>query len=146
MMGTAKMNEKNSGHAMDAILQGGDRTGRPGEPAKAKATILIVEDEFITGADLQNNLRNMGYDVPVVVDTGEGAIKKAGELHPDLVLMDITLIGKMTGIPYRSRICAAASMPVISPMSVMSMRTRSGCSSPAFLIAPSPVSTTTGTS
>ncbi len=30
MMGTAQMNKKNSGHAMDAILQGGDRTGQPG--------------------------------------------------------------------------------------------------------------------
>ena len=30
MMRNAKMNKKNSGHAMDAILQGGDRTGRPG--------------------------------------------------------------------------------------------------------------------
>jgi len=84
-----------------------------GEPAMAKATILVVEDEFITGADLQNNLRNMGYDVPVVVDTGEGAIKKAGELHPDLVLMDITLIGKMTGIEAAAQIRDRYGIPVI---------------------------------
>jgi CheY-like chemotaxis protein len=72
--------------------------------AMVTATILVVEDEFITGADLQNNLRNMGYDVPVVVDTGEDAITKAGELHPDLVLMDITLIGEMTGIEAATQI------------------------------------------
>ena len=79
----------------------------------AKATILVVEDEFITGADLQNNLRNMGYDVPGVVDTGEGAIKKAGELHPDLVLMDITLIGTMTGIEAAAQIRDRYGIPVI---------------------------------
>ena len=79
----------------------------------ATATILVVEDEFITGADLQNNLREMGYDVPVVVDTGEGAIKKAGELHPDLVLMDITLIGKMTGIEAAAQIRDRYGIPVI---------------------------------
>jgi PAS domain S-box-containing protein len=79
----------------------------------ATATILVVEDEFITAADLQNNLREMGYDVPVVVDTGEGAIKKAGELHPDLVLMDITLIGEMTGIEAAAQIRDRYGIPVI---------------------------------
>ena len=79
----------------------------------AKATILVVEDEFITGADLQNNLQNMGYDVPEVVDTGEGAIKKAGELHPDIVLMDITLIGEMTGIEAAAQIRERYGIPVI---------------------------------
>jgi FixJ family two-component response regulator len=34
--------------------------------------ILVVEEDFITGSDIQNNLRNMGYNVPVVVDTGNG--------------------------------------------------------------------------
>jgi PAS domain S-box-containing protein len=77
------------------------------------ATILVVEDEFITGTDLQNNLREMGYDVPVVVDTGEGAITKAGELHPDLVLMDITLIGEMTGIEAATQIRDRYGIPVI---------------------------------
>jgi PAS domain S-box-containing protein len=75
--------------------------------------ILVVEDEFITGTDIQNNLKTMGYDVPVVVDTGEGAIKKAGELHPDLVLMDITLIGDMNGIEAAAQIRERYGIPVI---------------------------------
>jgi len=76
-------------------------------------TILVVEDELITGADLQNNLKGMGYDVPVVVDTGENAITKAGELHPDLVLMDITLIGEMTGIEAAAQIRDRYGIPVV---------------------------------
>lgn len=75
--------------------------------------ILVVEDEFITGTDIQNNLKAMGYDVPVVVDTGEGAIKKAGELHPDIVLMDITLIGEMNGIEAAAQIRERYGIPVI---------------------------------
>ncbi len=63
-----------------------------------KPTILVVEDEFITGADLQSKLKKMGYNVPVVVDTGQKAIDAAAELRPDLALMDITLKGEMTGI------------------------------------------------
>jgi two-component system, response regulator PdtaR len=61
-------------------------------------TILVVEDEFITGADLQSKLKKMGYNVPMVVDTGQKAIDAAAELKPDLILMDITLKGEMTGI------------------------------------------------
>jgi PAS domain S-box-containing protein len=79
----------------------------------ANETILVVEDEFITGAGIQNNLRQTGYDVPFVVDNGEDAIKKAGELHPDLVLMDTTLPGKMTGIEAAAQIRERYSIPVI---------------------------------
>ncbi len=79
----------------------------------AQATILVVEDEFITGADIQNNLRQTGYEVPFVVDNGEDAIKKAGELHPDLVLMDITLLGEMTGIAAAAQIRDRYGIPVI---------------------------------
>jgi len=78
-----------------------------------KVTILVVEDEFITGADIQNNLRQTGYEVPFVVDNGEDAIRKAGELHPDLVLMDITLLGKMTGIEAAAQIRDRYGIPVI---------------------------------
>jgi PAS domain S-box-containing protein len=79
----------------------------------AKATILVVEDEFITGADIQNNLHLTGYDVPFVVDNGNDAIKKAGELQPDLVLIDITLIGQMTGIEAAAQIRDRYGIPVI---------------------------------
>ncbi len=52
----------------------------------------------------------------------------------------------MTGISNLSRICFAASIPFILPERPMSMRTRDGRSSPAFLMASSPLSTMAGTS
>ena len=76
------------------------------------ATILVVEDEFITGADLQSKLKKMGFHVPMVVDTGQKAIDAAARLRPDLTLMDITLKGDMTGIE-AAEIIGREGIPVI---------------------------------
>ncbi|HUK37871.1 MAG TPA: response regulator [Methanomicrobiales archaeon] len=78
-----------------------------------RAKILVVEDEFITAADIQSSLEDMGFEVPATADTGEAAIQKAGELSPDLVLMDITLIGGMTGIEAAEKIGSLYGIPVI---------------------------------
>jgi len=78
-----------------------------------KARILVVEDEFITGADLQAKLQEMGYDVPVVADTGEYAVEAAGKQMPDLVLMDIHLKDKMTGIEAGEIIHERYGTPII---------------------------------
>jgi signal transduction histidine kinase len=75
--------------------------------------VLIVEDELITGMDIQGRLKNMGYDVPVVVSSGEEAIRKVKENHPDLVLMDINLYGEMDGIEAASIIHSFSDIPVI---------------------------------
>ena len=78
-----------------------------------KTKILVVEDEFITGADLQRRLQKAGFDVPVVVDTGRKAIALAGEMQPDIVLMDITLKEEMTGITAAKEISTLYDIPVI---------------------------------
>ena len=57
--------------------------------------ILVVEDEAVTSMDLRRSLTDLGYDVCAIAPTGEIAVKHAGELHPDLILMDIMLAGKM---------------------------------------------------
>lgn len=75
--------------------------------------ILIVEDEFITGADLQRRLQKAGFEVPAVADTDRKAIAMAGELRPDLVLMDMTLKEEMTGIAAAKEIGRLYSIPVI---------------------------------
>lgn len=63
-----------------------------------KIRVLVVEDEALVADDLQEMLNGMGYEVPGITDTGEGAIALAGEHHPDLILMDINLSGAMDGI------------------------------------------------
>ena len=62
------------------------------------AKILIVEDEAVTGMDIRRSLTEMGYSVCGIAMTGEQAVRKAGEMHPDLILMDIMLAGKMNGV------------------------------------------------
>jgi PAS domain S-box-containing protein len=75
--------------------------------------ILVVEDEFITATDIKNSLKGMGYEIPAVVDSGPEAIRKTGELAPSLVLMDISLKGKMNGIEAANQIREKYDIPVI---------------------------------
>ncbi|MCI5139987.1 MAG: response regulator, partial [Candidatus Electrothrix sp. AR1] len=75
--------------------------------------ILVVEDEAIIGMELQARLIRKGYDVPCVVDTGLKAIDKAGELQPDLILMDIFLKGDMDGIKAAEEIRRKHGFPII---------------------------------
>jgi len=75
--------------------------------------ILVVEDEYLTSTDIKNTLTNMGYGVPGVADTGAEAVRMAGELRPDLILMDITLKGRMTGIEAAVQIQQQYRIPVV---------------------------------
>ena len=75
--------------------------------------ILVAEDEFITTAALKVSLEQMGFEVVGTVDTGEGAVKAAAELKPDLVLMDIILKGEMTGITAAGIIRQRHDIPVV---------------------------------
>jgi PAS domain S-box-containing protein len=79
----------------------------------ARSTVLIVEDEFITGTDIQNSLRDMGYEAPCIIDNGAEAIERAGELRPDVVLMDIILKGEMNGIQAATVIQDRYDIPVL---------------------------------
>jgi CheY-like chemotaxis protein len=80
----------------------------------SKISVLIVEDESIVAKDIQNSLKKLGYNVPMVVNTGEDAIQAAGEHRPDLVLMDIMLKGEMSGIDAAEKIKKELSIPVIA--------------------------------
>lgn len=75
--------------------------------------ILVVEDERITAEDIKSGLESAGYHVPALVSTGKDAVEKAGELKPDLVLMDIKLKGKMDGIEAAETIGSKFGIPVI---------------------------------
>ena len=75
--------------------------------------VLVVEDEIIIAEDIQRKLKKMGYAVPVIVSSGEEAIKKAKENNPDLVLMDIVIHGKMDGIETAEQIRSCFDIPVV---------------------------------
>jgi PAS domain S-box-containing protein len=64
----------------------------------SKCSILIVEDEPIVAKDLQQTLREMGYDAYAIASSADDAIRRATEKCPDLALMDIRIKGARDGI------------------------------------------------
>jgi PAS domain S-box-containing protein len=78
-----------------------------------KVKVLIVEDESIVGIDLKQTLVKLNYQVLDLVRTGEDAVQKALENNPDIILMDIMLDGKMTGIEAVQKIKEQIDIPVI---------------------------------
>jgi CheY-like chemotaxis protein len=78
-----------------------------------RAKILVVEDEFEVAETLEIMLKKFGYNVVGCENRAEDAIQKAGELRPDIVLMDIELSGKMDGIQAADTIRKKYHIPVI---------------------------------
>jgi DNA-binding response OmpR family regulator len=56
------------------------------------ATILIVEDEYAVARGVQYALQQEGYEVTVAA-SGEEGLLTAGQLAPDLVILDVRLPG-----------------------------------------------------
>jgi diguanylate cyclase (GGDEF)-like protein/PAS domain S-box-containing protein len=77
------------------------------------AGILIVEDEYIVAMDIQSSLEKNGFTVVGQANRGEQALQKAGELQPELILMDIGLKGEMDGIETAIQIKKRLHLPVI---------------------------------
>lgn len=75
--------------------------------------LLVVEDEFVVAADLQEQLRTLGYPVVATADTGAAAVAQARALHPDLVLMDVQLKGAMDGTAAAGVIAGELAIPVV---------------------------------
>jgi diguanylate cyclase (GGDEF)-like protein/PAS domain S-box-containing protein len=78
-----------------------------------KIRILIVEDEGLIARDIENMLKNAGYEVSGVVSSGEEAIEEADKSQPDLILMDIILRGDMDGVEAAEKIREHLNIPVI---------------------------------
>lgn len=71
-------------------------TGETSEEIKKQ--ILVVENEGLIADDLQRRLERLGYCVPAVAFSAQQALQLARATPFDLVLMDISLKGKMDGI------------------------------------------------
>jgi DNA-binding NarL/FixJ family response regulator len=75
--------------------------------------ILIVEDEVITSLELKSILIRHGYSVVGAVMTGGDAILEASAKRPDLIIMDIGLMGDMNGIEAAGYIKSRYNIPVV---------------------------------
>ena len=69
--------------------------------------IMVVEDEPVTAADLEERLTALGHQV-TWFDNGADALAQAQTIEPDLVLMDIRLRGDLSGIDTAQRRANAA--------------------------------------
>jgi CheY-like chemotaxis protein len=78
-----------------------------------KKSILIVEDEHEMAYVISRTVERLGFVVAGCEETGEKAVSAAGELRPDLVLMDINLAGKMDGIEAAGRINRMFQIPIV---------------------------------
>lgn len=75
--------------------------------------VLIVEDEGVVALDMSQELESAGYTVAAHVISGEAAIQKAGELRPDVILMDIHIQGEIDGIQAAEQISTRFNIPII---------------------------------
>lgn len=89
-----------------------EESGRKIEDTSKKNRVFIVEDEQITALDIQLKLEDQGYEIVGTAATGQDAVNEITEKNPDLVLMDITLQGSMTGIDATKKI-ERLNIPVV---------------------------------
>ena len=79
----------------------------------SKHRILIVEDSKPTALFIHSALEKRGWLVAGIVNSGEDALRKIEADIPDLILMDVTLDGKMNGIETAEIIDSRFGIPII---------------------------------
>jgi len=79
----------------------------------AKPYILIVEDEFASYQELHALLSSEGYEVSDYTLSYDDAIKSITKRQPDLVLLDIQLVGKKSGLDIGKELHAKYHIPFI---------------------------------
>jgi class 3 adenylate cyclase/AmiR/NasT family two-component response regulator len=75
--------------------------------------ILIAEDEAVIAIDIAKTLKKLSYNVIGSCRNGRDVIQKTIELKPDLILMDVMLDGKISGIEAAEEIMSTHDIPVI---------------------------------
>jgi response regulator NasT len=85
----------------------GDRSAK-----SAPARVVVAEDESLIRLDLVEMLAEEGYEVVGEAGDGEQAVALAGELKPDLVVMDVKM-PKLDGISAAEKIAGDRIAPVV---------------------------------
>lgn len=85
----------------------------PAPPRAEPARVLVVEDEVIVARDIQAQVQELGYVAVGHATSGEEAMVLAAELLPDIVLMDINIVGQIDGIDAAMMLREACSIPVV---------------------------------
>src|SRR5580698_2862428 len=93
------------GNVMDAAAVAGD-----GTDAKR---LLVVEDQRIICRDICKTLEELGYVVCATARSSDEALEQAAAHHPDLVLMDIRIIGQVDGVEVATELKRRHQVPVV---------------------------------
>ena len=80
---------------------------------EGKKKILIVEDEIITALELKGILERNGYEVAGTVMSGEEAIQESSAKRPNLIIMDIGLLGEIDGADAAAYILQRYRIPIL---------------------------------
>ena len=87
---------------VEGVMMAKDAAAQSAENKEA-IRVLVVEDETLIRLDIVETLEDAGYEVVGEAGDGESAIELAGELEPDLIVMDVKMPG-MDGITAADRI------------------------------------------
>jgi DNA-binding NarL/FixJ family response regulator len=101
---------------------------RSQDHVSASRRVLIVEDEMFVAMDIELVVQKSGHQVVGFAGTAERAIALAGELDPDLILMDIRLRRERDGVDAAIEIRQRFDIPslIISAFSDAQTRERAG--------------------
>ena len=77
------------------------------------ASVLIVDDDISTIMQFETLLTDIGYSVAGVAHSGSEAVKMAGDVRPDIILMDIVMPGELDGIDAAATIKADMDIPIV---------------------------------
>lgn len=76
-----------------------ERSEADQKPAAATSPcILLVEDDFLVGMEMETGLQEAGYEVAGIAATAEEAVALAAQRRPALAVMDIRLAGDRDGV------------------------------------------------
>ena len=79
--------------------QAGEQAGAAEAPvASERPCILLVEDDFLVGMEVEAGLREAGFEVAGIATTAEEALAMASARRPALAIMDIRLAGPRDGV------------------------------------------------
>ncbi len=75
--------------------------------------LLIVEDEFIISNTIRKITSKLGYGITGVVNNARDALDSIKSERPDLVLLDINILGDMNGIELSGKLKERNNLPYI---------------------------------
>lgn len=97
------------------------------------ARLLIVEDDWFIGIEIESVAQGAGYEIVDIVTTAEDAVEAALAHRPELVLMDIRLGGVRDGVEAAIEIRQRADIPslFVSAHQDAAVRARAEAARPA---------------